>query len=126
MRRLYVQIYLSVVAVALIVVAGAFFWTRYSLRVAMENLPAELEHVATLIAEDLPGPDASRDVLSAYLREQKKRHRARASLWSREGELLATSRGEGDPPPPDRRGPRLRRPTWEGPFDGPPRRPPPR
>jgi signal transduction histidine kinase len=96
-RRLYIRIYVAVLAsVALVAVMFALVW-HWSIEMAQTR--TQLEAVADMAVETLPPASASREEQLAALRRWRPRTHPDLALYSSDGKPIATT---GQPlPPPD-------------------------
>jgi signal transduction histidine kinase len=113
MRRLYLQIYLAFLGMALLfglLVAAAWWLTAPDAR----EHPM-LEGITALVGDALRGPERPRAELAKQLRELAERFSADVAVWGPDGALIAAS---GEPPPAP--SPRRRAGGWArgpgGPF----------
>ncbi len=106
--RLFLQIYGSVVGAALLVGIGVAVIGWHSF-LRGDRAPRFLERSAAEIASRLEGDPREGVDLAEQLRREADRLGVRASLWSDEGERIAST---GPPRPNGRRGPALERGRW--------------
>ena len=101
MRRLYLQIYLTFVAIlAVFVVLMSGTW--WLLRDQDERIG--LDGLAQLVAEAIPPQGASREQLDAAVGKLSQMFSTRVTLRGTNGELLSHAGEVLPPPPPDQRG----------------------
>jgi signal transduction histidine kinase len=99
MRRLYLQIYLAVVAILLLFTVLA--WVVWIVVAPVRQDRPILEGTASVLGELLPTPGEPNEVLVRAVEDLGKRFSARLTVRSPEGTLLAAF---GDPLPPPRPG----------------------
>ena len=98
-RRLYLQIYLSFVAIALLLlVATASLWA-WHMRSEYASVPPSLVGVAELVGERLPPADQSKSALEKVLRVEAERLGLQITAWGADGEHLVST-GVRLPAPP--------------------------
>ncbi len=90
MRRIYVEIYLSVIASALVAMLGVGAFGVWYFQGRLEAEELRLREVGVEIIEALPPsgePEATREALRALART----HRVTAVLWNARGDVVATA-----------------------------------
>jgi signal transduction histidine kinase len=115
MRRLFLQIYLGFVAIALLfLVAAALLWAWHGVP-GRHAVPPYLAGAVGLLAEKLPAQDRPRSELQAALAAEAERLSLHLTVWSADGAPLASA-GRPLPAPRIDAGPR----TWIRGRHGPP------
>lgn len=114
MRRLYLQIYVAfvVLAIAVTVVGGSLAWIA---RRDAAEMPGFFSGALRLIAQQLPPPGAPPAELERSLEKLARQLRVDAAVWSGDGRRLAASGAPLHPPRPG-----AKRFEWHRRPDGPP------
>ena len=88
MRRLYLQIYLTVLSISILVMFIGAVIARHH-RPEVDNVPPLVTGVALLIGQELPPPGAAPEELEAALIDVTERLEVDAELWGADGQRLA-------------------------------------
>jgi signal transduction histidine kinase len=120
MRRIYLEIYLTVIGAALVAIIGVAAFGAWYVHQQAEEIRTDLRRSGELIAAALPGPDSSRSILQRELRKLADERHVSALLWSADGEIVAMSSRRPNEPGEsnERRGRGLHR--YSGGIPGPP------